>query len=241
MSGTRPIFREASAGGECRICFEGRDAGVLFQPCLCDGSVKYIHVACLDRWRATNHGRAKTHCPNCHFEYRTATWGAVSWMSHPYFVASLTTSIFIFLMAVFLMIGQFLSSTTGGVMYLLEAMFIDDMMEESWKNGDFDELTFQKFDATVTSISLFGVLGYLLSALRGLQTPPFLRDCFCNNRLRVNNHNRNCREHVIVVAIVAIFIGVVSAIYAIYDTMQQYVTNGRDRIQEYVLDVRDLD
>ena len=27
------------------MCYEGRSAGVLFKPCLCDGSVKYIRSA----------------------------------------------------------------------------------------------------------------------------------------------------------------------------------------------------
>ena len=38
----------------CRICFEGeevgKDKGPLICPCLCNGSLKYIHEECIKRW-----------------------------------------------------------------------------------------------------------------------------------------------------------------------------------------------
>ena len=41
---------------ECRICFEsdGSDNGQLIVPCKCDGTSRYIHRKCLDKWRETN-------------------------------------------------------------------------------------------------------------------------------------------------------------------------------------------
>lgn len=36
---------------QCRICLE--EGGDLFSPCLCKGSVKYVHRECLDKWLAT--------------------------------------------------------------------------------------------------------------------------------------------------------------------------------------------
>ena len=37
----------------CRICYEtdadGAD-GVLFRPCLCKGTMSYVHVGCLEKW-----------------------------------------------------------------------------------------------------------------------------------------------------------------------------------------------
>ena len=33
----------------CRICLETN--GILFSPCLCNGTIKYVHETCLDTWR----------------------------------------------------------------------------------------------------------------------------------------------------------------------------------------------
>jgi hypothetical protein len=45
------------AGGDaaCRFCFEGSDdenAGTLVEPCRCSGSLKYVHLKCLQRWQS---------------------------------------------------------------------------------------------------------------------------------------------------------------------------------------------
>jgi len=64
---------------ECRICFgttgdeEEDEENVnnsreLIAPCLCNGTSRYVHRACLERWRETSH-RAFTHCFECNFKY----------------------------------------------------------------------------------------------------------------------------------------------------------------------------
>ena len=38
----------------CRLCFgdeETSETGKLFSPCLCKGTMKYIHIECLNKWR----------------------------------------------------------------------------------------------------------------------------------------------------------------------------------------------
>ena len=39
----------------CRICYleEETDSNPLIQPCLCSGSLKYIHLDCLKKWIGT--------------------------------------------------------------------------------------------------------------------------------------------------------------------------------------------
>ena len=59
---------------ECRICFEGVDTeqdgsgGELLAPCLCNGTSRYVHRQCLERWRQTGE-RAGTQCFECNFKY----------------------------------------------------------------------------------------------------------------------------------------------------------------------------
>jgi len=55
---------------QCRLCLDGADGQELIVPCLCSGGSKYVHRACLDRWRATRHGpRTFDQCEVCQFVY----------------------------------------------------------------------------------------------------------------------------------------------------------------------------
>jgi hypothetical protein len=59
---------------QCRICLSTDDPDSLIAPCLCAGSSKYVHRACLDEWRAQERvPRAFSQCPTCKFEYNTFT------------------------------------------------------------------------------------------------------------------------------------------------------------------------
>ena len=58
---------------QCRICFDTNDPESLIAPCMCSGTQRWIHRACLNEWRAQERvPRAFTHCPTCRFEYLTA-------------------------------------------------------------------------------------------------------------------------------------------------------------------------
>ena len=56
----------------CRVCFCGEEAGKLIAPCRCRGSVRLIHVRCLNTWRVTSaNPRSFERCETCGFRYRT--------------------------------------------------------------------------------------------------------------------------------------------------------------------------
>lgn len=55
----------------CRFCFEGDEIdGAFLRPCKCDGSQRYVHSACLERWRKFGPGKAWSTCPVCNAEYK---------------------------------------------------------------------------------------------------------------------------------------------------------------------------
>lgn len=58
----------------CRICFDGEESnenGRLFSPCKCTGTMKFVHVECLNRWRAASTSATSFYkCDACHYEYR---------------------------------------------------------------------------------------------------------------------------------------------------------------------------
>ena len=54
----------------CRICFAGEDAGRLFSPCLCRGSMGLVHVDCLNEWRSMSRNpRSFYGCDQCGYQY----------------------------------------------------------------------------------------------------------------------------------------------------------------------------
>ena len=59
---------------QCRICFAGveeeEQLGRLISPCLCAGSMRYVHVKCINAWRGTgSNAKAFLECPQCHHQY----------------------------------------------------------------------------------------------------------------------------------------------------------------------------
>lgn len=57
---------------ECRICYETEKESnsKLIYPCRCNGTSKYIHVECLEKWRDINKGKdAYTRCLECLVKY----------------------------------------------------------------------------------------------------------------------------------------------------------------------------
>eukprot|EP00300_Choanocystis_sp_HF-7_P018831 c20152_g1_i3.p1 GENE.c20152_g1_i3~~c20152_g1_i3.p1 ORF type:complete len:974 (+),score=223.64 c20152_g1_i3:181-2922(+) len=67
------IARENSEDSEdiCRICLDGRGSGNLVAPCKCKGSMRYVHVGCLNAWRTSSNNPASfSQCDNCKYFYR---------------------------------------------------------------------------------------------------------------------------------------------------------------------------
>ncbi|KAH7883514.1 hypothetical protein F5I97DRAFT_1958341 [Phlebopus sp. FC_14] len=84
---------------QCRICFEGDEAdpsqGRLFKPCLCTGSISYVHVKCLQRWRTSSSSSAAFYrCPQCQFHYRFARTKAHGLAANPIVVGILSSFFF---------------------------------------------------------------------------------------------------------------------------------------------------
>ena len=64
----------AADGNEpmCRVCYAGAEAGRLFSPCRCFGTMLYVHVHCLNEWRAASvNQRSFFTCDQCGYSYRT--------------------------------------------------------------------------------------------------------------------------------------------------------------------------
>lgn len=60
---------------QCYICYEeGHQGDPLINPCQCAGSVKYVHLNCLQRWiQPEGSSAVNTHCPVCKVRYPEKT------------------------------------------------------------------------------------------------------------------------------------------------------------------------
>ena len=61
---SKEVQREQDHANICRICHD--NTGTMIAPCLCDGTLKFVHQDCLQKW--LKHSR-KLHCTICQFKY----------------------------------------------------------------------------------------------------------------------------------------------------------------------------
>lgn len=99
-----PMYNRDAIEGEdrekrCRICFMSSDddddvqvgsgGNPFIHPCLCKGSMAYVHLDCLQRWRQERSKNAYT-CEVCHYHYdlRRPFWAKI--VGSPFLVAFIT-------------------------------------------------------------------------------------------------------------------------------------------------------
>ncbi|KAG0083293.1 hypothetical protein BGZ93_006315 [Podila epicladia] len=117
---------------QCRICLGGVDEedtlGRLISPCLCKGSMKYVHVECLNAWRARS-PKQESHykCDTCKYSFSFRRTSFARYLAHPLTVFVLT--ILVFIAAVF---------AAGFAMKLLLYLTMDEAQEFIYP-ADLDE------------------------------------------------------------------------------------------------------
>ncbi|KAI0695139.1 zf-C3HC4-domain-containing protein [Cytidiella melzeri] len=111
---------------QCRICLDGEDPelGRLIRPCQCKGSVSFVHVKCLHRWRTTSASQsAFFKCPQCGYQYRFARTQALGMATNPIMVGVLSAIAFTFLLflssfvTTYLISGPDTSSSSWFIVY----------------------------------------------------------------------------------------------------------------------------
>ncbi|KAI0068444.1 hypothetical protein BV25DRAFT_1911415 [Artomyces pyxidatus] len=82
---------------QCRICLDGEDPslGRLIRPCLCKGSISFVHVKCLQQWRnVSSNSSAFFSCPQCHYRYHFARTKVVGIATNPIAIAAISSTLF---------------------------------------------------------------------------------------------------------------------------------------------------
>jgi len=89
----------------CRICHGGsedeEEMGKLFSPCQCKGSMKYVHVGCLNLWREKSSKKESYFmCDQCFYRYNFSRTSWAHFLERPYVIH--ITTIILFVMVIFL-------------------------------------------------------------------------------------------------------------------------------------------
>jgi len=75
----------------CRICMGDSSDGKLFRPCRCKGSMQFVHVECLQKWREQSSNRqAYFRCEQCHYQYNLQRITASGLINQPFILLLMT-------------------------------------------------------------------------------------------------------------------------------------------------------
>jgi len=86
---------------QCRICFAGEEAGRLFAPCQCRGSIGKVHVGCLNAWRNLSaNDQSYVACDQCGYRYNVERAAWASKLESPNLAIALSALLILLLVVV---------------------------------------------------------------------------------------------------------------------------------------------
>lgn len=233
---------------QCRICFGGEEEplGKLVSPCKCKGTMKYVHVDCLDAWRNTfiNNGIGSESsffkCSNCLYEYHFSRARLAK------LVTSTTARIILTLVILTLLIfcGGFCLKYL-----LLKANVTAQAVDQSsnFKAEDFLQLLeLDRIDKghLFLGIVFVGIVGFFVFFIQmilfgtltviGLRFPIFTyhRD---TERIGIKERADSSNAAAILIAIVVIGLG--HSFYMIYSTVSKCSKRWLDALGAHILEV----
>ena len=180
---------ESQQQQQCRICGEEetKENSALFSPCLCNGSIKMVHMHCLRHWRlVSTRADSKYRCEQCHHPYTFRYSCCSSFLIHPVTISCTTFLIWFFLLLyvsyvlyqvgtyfrhegkdmsmwtimMFLVFGGTACFVLGICFYVLYYYDKDDLTEEfyGFYNIDSDMTAFESMGSTIPFFFIFYVL-----------------------------------------------------------------------------------
>lgn len=206
------------------------DTGRLIRPCLCKGSAKYVHDACLQAWRHADpsYGRRNYwQCPTCGFKYRLARLGAGRFIGS---VASQIALTGLILILVVFILGFFADPIIN--MYLdpwsYFTPFSSSRYDHRYVPDDDERSTW--YEHFAKGIASMGVLGFL----KVLVASPLQFFRFGGGG-RGRNTGRDRYEQV---SWIIILIGVGTFLLAVYKGVRTWSRRTLERAGERVMDVQ---
>ncbi|KAJ3987756.1 hypothetical protein F5890DRAFT_1495529 [Lentinula detonsa] len=240
---------------QCRICLDGVDAeqelGRLIRPCLCRGTISYIHVKCLQRWRNSSQNQsAFFRCGMCGYSYRFSRTRAVGIASNPVIVGCISAFIFTLLTLVSSYITTYLltyfQGPSSSSFYISSSSYwfydptevIHDLVRAALgilQDEDFDPETLLARGQT-TGASFAASLNTKegSSFLKRFIQRFVIVHWLARFRGRRRNNDRDISAIIIVVLIV---VGAARALYAVYQLTQSVTKRLLLRAEDAILEV----
>jgi len=224
----------------CRICFSTEDEsdeslGRLFSPCLCKGTMKYVHVECLNHWRLVN--RQKMYqCSSCNYIYNFRRTSFAKVITNEFVLSIITLALFMFVV--------FASGFVIKVAFKLLWAFIADDTEEAdsiYKELNFDMLTWREvftvnFEHMTLGLFGVGIVGFIQLAVTMLFVGPLpYFNSYHYRTIRASSRESDSSTKIgILVIIVAI--GSVKLMWVMYKKVKLRLKLG---LQEAILEVNE--
>lgn len=114
---------------QCRICLDGpeveHELGRLIRPCLCQGTISFVHVSCLKRWRTSSPSQSAFFvCPQCHYHYRFARTRVLGIATNPIVIGGISTVLFVLLTLISSSITTYFMSAFQGDTYYYSLWYV---------------------------------------------------------------------------------------------------------------------
>jgi len=212
----------------CRICFGGvndiLESGKLISPCKCKGSMKYVHVNCLNDWRLASANKASYYqCDQCKYKYhfqRTKLANIISNRLSILLITLILTYLYMFF--------------TG---FILKAII-------QWKNYKIGSFEFPKvgfFNIGLEhhfygfcAIGIYGVFKMTFSCLFDITT-------VTGDLLRLIRRRRNNRDTDEFTILLLLAVGCIRFMYDEYKKVYKKSKESLNILGEHILEVNDDD
>ncbi|KAI9019739.1 hypothetical protein DFJ74DRAFT_707807 [Hyaloraphidium curvatum] len=233
----------------CRICFGGveeePELGRLFSPCLCKGTMRYVHINCLNEWRRKGVRQESFYqCDQCkyRFAFRRTWWANVV-------MSEVTITLFtLFLFAVLVFLAGFLTKLLLLTYLYFNPTEIEGAPPAEPEDGvdfwdglfifDPTRLSLFRLDTThfFAGFMLVGILGafnFLISFLTGPLGPV---PRFGVVRVGGGGQNGESKLSTVVMA-VFIIVGAVRTLFAIYKSVKAFSRRSLEIVEASILEV----
>ncbi|ORX82847.1 hypothetical protein K493DRAFT_320371, partial [Basidiobolus meristosporus CBS 931.73] len=235
----------ASEGEEkqCRICYGGLEEepsfGKLISPCKCKGTMKYVHLECLNSWRlASGGGKSFFECDSCHYKYNFQRTAMAKVATNPFVLTLFSLLVFVFII--------FLAGFPVKI-----ALQHSDMEEfEVWDEFDDNLITIMDLGPflALTNIDLFhmllglvlvgiiGFLHFLVSTLAFGGPIPIIGFGYRNGGFRGNRGDDRFGGGILLVLVA---IGIVKAFWTVYKIVRSVSRRSLEAVGAAILEVHE--
>ncbi|KAG2178197.1 hypothetical protein INT43_003450 [Umbelopsis isabellina] len=225
----------------CRICLSSNDdigadryaprnVNPLIQPCLCKGSMAYVHIRCLQRWRAEQ-GKQAFQCEICHYSYN---------ISRPFWAKIIGSPILAGFLTLVIIFGLLLA-----IAYIVKVIDVygfhhipipEDPNWQEW-HGNSQFIWLDRFYLLI-SLLIMGCLGFIAIGFMSCSSvvcgwdisPPSMNMAYCEM-----GACGECGVFIfVVIAVIGFFAACLGTFVLVYTLLSKSLTHAKERVLEVI-------